>query len=260
MSLSFGREYLAIPGPSVIPDRVLQAMHQPSPNIYEGHLRDVIQTTKDDLKKIAGSTGKVALYAANGHGVWEAALANIATRGETVLILATGQFAFHWAALAKTLGLKTLVLDFGNRNTIDLDQLRTVLDRDTNKIVAILVQHVDTATSIRNDIEKLRAAIDDVNHPALLCVDVIASLGCDLFKMDKWGVDVAVAACQKGLMTPAGLGAFSLTERLRQHTINLIRSVHIGTGKFELLQIKSMQASLEHRQLSFCLGCAQRLI
>ena len=195
MSLYFGREYLAIPGPSVIPDSVLQAMHQPSPNIYEGPFWDVIQTTKTDLNKIAGSSGQVALYAANGHGVWEAALANIARQDDTILILATGQFAIHWAVLAKTLGLKTIVLDFGNRATIDFDQVRAVLDSDPDIIKAILVQHVDTATSVRNDIEKLRVVIDDVNHPALLCVDVIASLACDLFEMDKWGVDVAVAAC-----------------------------------------------------------------
>ena len=204
--LSHGLEYLAIPGPSVIPNRVLQAMHQPSPNIYAGHLGDVIKTVKKDLNTIAGSSGDVALYASNGHGVWEAALANIVMPGETVLFLATGQFAFHWAILARSLGIDAKIITFGNRATIDLDKVRDVLTRDSNhKIKAICVPHVDTATSVLNDINALRQTINELNHPALLCVDIIASLGNDRFEMDNWGVDVAVAACQKGLMTPAGL-------------------------------------------------------
>ncbi|WP_120633813.1 alanine--glyoxylate aminotransferase family protein [Ruegeria sp. EL01] len=214
MSLSFGREYLAIPGPSVIPDKVRQAMHQPSPNIYEGPFAETIHSVKMDLKTIAGTSGDVALYATNGHGVWDAALGNIAARDEKVLVLATGQFALHWAELAKSQGVNVQILDFGNRATIDTHKVRSSLKGDKgHKIKAVLAPHVDTATSIRNDIAALRCVLDELGHPAILCADIIASLGCDLVELDEWGVDVAVAACQKGLMTPAGIGVLFFNKK-----------------------------------------------
>ncbi len=217
MSLSFGREYLAIPGPSVIPDKVLQAMHQPSPNIYEGPFAETINSIKRDLKQVAGTSGNVALYAANGHGVWDAALSNMAANGEEILVLATGQFALHWSELAKSQGLNIQILSFGNRATINTAKVWNSLKNDKGQnIKAILVPHVDTATSVRNDIMALRCILDELGHPAILCADIIASLGTDAVKLDEWGIDVAVAACQKGLMTPAGIGILFFNKKAEE--------------------------------------------
>ncbi len=207
MPVTPGRSYLAIPGPSVMPDAVLQAMHRAAPNIYAGELPDLTATLPADLNRVARSTGDVAMYIGNGHAAWEAALANTIASGETVLVLATGRFAHGWSEMAEDLGAVPQILDFGKQAPVDMDQLENVLRADkSHKIKAVLATHVDTSTSIRNDIAALRAALDAVDHPALLMVDCIASLGCDRFEMDAWGVDVMVAASQKGLMTPPGLG------------------------------------------------------
>lgn len=202
----FGRDYLAIPGPSVMPDAVLRAMHRAAPNIYAGELIDLAATLGPDLKRVARTDGHVAMYIGNGHAAWEAALANTIAPGDTVLVPATGRFGLGWGEMAEGLGAEVEVLDFGKRAPMDMDRIAQTLRADTaHKIKAVLAVHVDTSTSIRNDISALRAVLDASDHPALLMADCIASLGCDVFEMDAWGVDVMVAGCQKGLMVPPGM-------------------------------------------------------
>lgn len=207
MTLKNGQQYLAIPGPSVMPEAVLRAMHRSAPNIYEGELVEVTESLIPDLRLVAGTEHHVAIYIANGHGAWEAALANVLNEGDTVLVAATGRFGHGWAEMARDLGIKTKVVDFGRKSPFDADRLEKVLREDTDhNIKAVLATHVDTSSGVLNDIPALRAAMDAAGHPALLMADCIASLGCDRFEMDAWGVDVMVAASQKGLMTPPGLG------------------------------------------------------
>ena len=206
MTLANGRHYLAIPGPSVMPDRVLRAMHRPAPNIYTGALVDMTHTIADDLKRIARTEQHVAMYIANGHGAWEAALVNVLSRGDKVLVLATGRFCVGWGEMAAKMGIEVETLDFGKRSDIDLAQVEEALRADkAHAYKAVLSVQVDTSTSVLNDIKGLRAAMIAANHPALLMVDCIACLGCDRFEMDEWGVDIMVAGCQKGLMTPPGM-------------------------------------------------------
>jgi len=207
MSLSQGRPYLAIPGPSVIPDPVLQAMHRPSPNIYEGELQDITASVTADLKRIAHTTGHCAMYIGNGHAAWEAALANTLSRGDTVLVLATGRFGIGWGEIAQQMGIAVETLDFGVSDVVDPARVEETLTADkARRIKAVLAVHVDTSTSVRNDIAAVRHAIDAAGHPALLMADCVASFACDRFEMDAIGVDVTVTGCQKGLMTPAGMG------------------------------------------------------
>lgn len=207
MSLSNGRHYLAIPGPSVVPDRVLQSMHRAAPDIYDPGLPDLVAGMVTDLKSIARTKHSVALFIANGHAVWEAAVANTLNAGDEVLVLATGRFAFGWADMASRLGIKARILDFGNEKPVDPVQLENVLRTDkTHRIKAVLAVHVDTATSVKSDITAIRKVMDNTGHPALLMADCMASMGCDRFEMDAWGVDLTVAGCQKGLMTPPGMG------------------------------------------------------
>ena len=202
-----GPTYLAIPGPSVMPDRVMRAMHRPAPNIYTGELHDVTRSLFPDLKAVAKTKHNAAIYIANGHGVWEAALSNVVNEGDTVLVLATGAFGLGWGGMADALGAKLKILDFGNSDAVDLAQVEATLKADTQgRIKAVLTVLVDTSTGIKNDIKGVRSALDAVGHDALLMCDCIASLGCDPYYMDDWGVDVTVAASQKGLMTPPGIG------------------------------------------------------
>lgn len=204
--LAAGRSYLAIPGPSVIPDAVLRAMHRAAPNIYDGDLVEMTHGLVPDLKKVARTCGNVAIYISNGHGAWEAALSNVMSPGDRVLVPASGRFSFGWAEMAEGLGIEAEILDHGLQSPWDMTRIAAALEEDhAHRIKAVLAVHVDTSTSIRNDIPALRALLDDLGHPALLMADCIASMGCDRFEMDAWGVDVAVTACQKGLMVPPGL-------------------------------------------------------
>lgn len=215
--LSNGRHYLAIPGPSVMPDRVLQAMQQAAPNIYGGTLEKTVQSIVTDLKAVARTKHNAAIYICNGHGVWEAALSNVLQRGDKVLVLATGAFGLGWAEIAMRLGLKVEIIDFGKQSDIDTVQVQEALRADkSHEIKAVLATHVDTATSVKNDIAALRAAMDKAAHPALFMVDCIASLAVDRFEMDEWGVDVALGASQKGLMTPPGLGFLFFNDKADQ--------------------------------------------
>jgi len=206
ISLAAGRGYLAIPGPSVIPDAVLQAMHRPSPNIYAGELIDLTATLVPDLRRVARTVHNVAIYISNGHGAWEAALMNTLQPGDKVLVPASGRFALGWGEMAEALGIEVEILDYGTGKPWDMDQVASRLAADrAHQIKAVLAVHVDTSSSIRNDVAAMRACLDATGHPALLMADCIASLGCDRFEMDDWGVDVMVSACQKGLMVPAGM-------------------------------------------------------
>ncbi|MCR8549903.1 aminotransferase class V-fold PLP-dependent enzyme [Salipiger sp. P9] len=224
MSLAHGRPYLAIPGPSVMPDAVLRAMHRASPNIYEGELVEIVRGLIPDLKYVAQTEGSAAIYICNGHGAWEAALSNVVGEGDTVLMPATGRFGHGWADMAAGLGVETQLIDFGRKTPLDPVRVAEALAADkAHKIKAVMVTHVDTATSLRNDVAAVRRAIDDAGHPALLMADCIASMGCDRFLMDEWGADVAVTGSQKGLMVPPGLGFVFFNDRAAERRAEMKR-------------------------------------
>ncbi|WP_288942506.1 aminotransferase class V-fold PLP-dependent enzyme [uncultured Roseovarius sp.] len=217
MTLSNGRPYLAIPGPSVMPDAVLQAMHRAAPNIYEGELIEMMPDLMRDLRRVARTEAHAVIYISNGHGAWEASLANVLAPGDRVLVPATGRFGHGWSEIAARLGAEVEMLDFGKQSPVDPERLEQALRADkSHKIKAVLVTHVDTSTSILNDIAAIRAAMDAAGHPALLMADCIASLACDRFEMDDWGVDVMVAGSQKGLMVPPGLGFVFFNDKAAQ--------------------------------------------
>ena len=222
MTVSSGQNYLAIPGPSVIPEEVLRSMHRSAPNIYEGELIEITGSLIPDLNYVARSSGHVAVYIANGHGVWEAALSNMVSIGDHILVLATGRFAHGWAEMARKMGVEVDILDFGKDKALDIHILNEKLKSEPKtKYKAILMTHVDTSTSVKNDIASVRKKLDEIGCPALLAVDCIASLACDRFEMDEWGVDVMVAACQKGLMLPPGIGFVFFNDRAKERQKHL---------------------------------------
>ena len=207
MTLRHGRPQVAIPGPSIVPDRVLAAMHRPMPNIYDGPLLDVSNSLFADLPAIARTDGEVFIVIGNGHAAWQMAVSNTMRRGEKVLVLESGTFAVVWGEQAALSGADVEVLPGTDDGPVDPAAVEERLRADTDhEIKSILVVLADTATGVRNDIAAIRRAIDAAGHPTLLMVDAIASLGCDRYEMDEWGVDVTVSASQKGLMTPPGLG------------------------------------------------------
>jgi alanine-glyoxylate transaminase/serine-glyoxylate transaminase/serine-pyruvate transaminase len=207
LSLGNGRDLVAIPGPSIVPDRVLTAMHRAMPNIYEGELIDISNDVLERLPALARTSGAAFVTVSNGHGAWEMAITNTLSRGDKVLVLESGRFATAWGEMAAFSGVETEVLNAPDRGPVDPAAVETRLRADAGReIKAVFVVQVDTASSVINDIAAIRRALDAADHPALLMVDGIASIGCERYEMDAWGVDVTVAATQKGLMVPPGLG------------------------------------------------------
>src|SRR3954464_12487693 len=215
MPVSAGREFLSIPGPTVIPDAVLAAMQKPAVDIYAGPLVALTDGLLADMSRIFNTAGRSYIYAANGHGAWEAALTNVLSRGDKVLVLESGRFAIAWGEAAKMLGAQVEVLSGDIRRAVQPEAVEAKLKADRS-IKAILVTQVDTASGVQNDIEAIGKARDRAGSDALLLVDAVASLGCMPFEMDKWGVDVAMAGSQKGLMTPPGISFTAAGPRARE--------------------------------------------
>jgi alanine-glyoxylate transaminase/serine-glyoxylate transaminase/serine-pyruvate transaminase len=221
MTVKAGREFLAIPGPTTVPDAVLQAMHRPAMDIYSGPLLALTDGLMRDMSRVFRTAGRTYIYIANGHGAWEAALTNVLSRGDKILALESGRFAVGWADAAAKMGVETELLKGDWRRAVRPAELEARLKADkagangSGTIRAILAVQIDTASGVANDIEAIACAIKAADHDALLMVDAVASLGCVPFEMDAWGIDVAVSGSQKGLMTPPGLGFIAVGPRAR---------------------------------------------
>jgi alanine-glyoxylate transaminase/serine-glyoxylate transaminase/serine-pyruvate transaminase len=215
MTVRAGREFLAVPGPTNIPDEVLQAMHRPAVEIYSEPLIALTDGLLRDLGTVFGTATRPYIYIANGHGAWEAALTNLFSRGDRILVLESGRFAVDWGDAAARLGLEIEVLEGDWRRAVRPEAVAARLRAD-KRIKAVLAVQIETSTGVANDIAAIGEAIRAVHHDALYVVDTIASLGCVPFAMDAWGVDVAVAASQKGLMSPPGLGFVAAGNRARE--------------------------------------------
>ncbi|HXI05439.1 MAG: pyridoxal-phosphate-dependent aminotransferase family protein [Bradyrhizobium sp.] len=217
MTVRAGREFLAIPGPTTMPDEVLQAMHRPALDIYSREMVDLSDGLHDDLSKLFKTKNRSYIHIANGHGAWEAAISNVLSRGDRILVLESGRFAIGWGNAAELMGVEVEVLKGDWRRAVRPAEVEERLRQDkAHTIKAILVAQVDTASGVWNDIETIGKAIKASGHPALFMVDTVASLGCMPFEMDAWGVDVAMSGSQKGLMTPPGLGFVSASDRARE--------------------------------------------
>jgi alanine-glyoxylate transaminase / serine-glyoxylate transaminase / serine-pyruvate transaminase len=217
MVVRAGREFLMIPGPTTIPDEVLRAMHRPAVDIYAGPLLQLTDGLFRDLGQIFRTKGRIYIYSANGHGAWEASLTNVLSKRDKVLVLESGRFALGWGNAAAGLGCETEILKGDWRRAVQPAAVESRLKADkAGEIKAVLAVQIDTASGVVNDIAAIGAAIKAARHDALFMVDVVASLGCMPFEMDEWGVDVAMAGSQKGLMTPPGLGFVAANARARE--------------------------------------------
>jgi alanine-glyoxylate transaminase / serine-glyoxylate transaminase / serine-pyruvate transaminase len=216
MVVRAGREFLAIPGPTTVPDEVLRAMHRPAIDIYAGPLLALTESLLTDLSRVFRTNGRSYIYIANGHGAWEAALTNVLSKGDKVLVLESGRFAVGWGNAAAFLGAEVDILKGDWRRAVRPAEVEARLRQDkAGTIKAILVAHIDTSSGVVNDIEAIGKAIRAAGHDALFMVDAVASLGCVPFEMDAWGVDVAMSGSQKGLMSPPGLGFVAVNDRAR---------------------------------------------
>lgn len=203
-----GRRFLHAPGPTPVPDEVLHAMSRQPVDMADPRLDRVIASCEEGLRRLLQTArSDIFVYAANGHGAWEAVIANLVTPGQRVLLPGTGHFSDSWALQCEAMGVEALRTPWIEGAAIDPAVVEQVLrDDHGHTITAVFAVHTDTASGVCSDLAALRRAIDAAGHPALFVVDVVASLGASPFAMDALGVDVVLGASQKGLMCPPGLG------------------------------------------------------
>ena len=209
-----GRHFLQIPGPTNVPDRVLHAIALPTIDHRGPEFAQLGLEILEAVKPVFGTTGPVVIYPSSGTGAWEAALVNTLNAGDRVLAFETGHFATLWQEMARRFGLEVDFVPGDWRHGADPAVVASKLAEDTqHSIKAVCVVHNETSTGVTSRIPEIRAAIDNADHPALLLVDTISSLGSIDYRHDEWGVDVTVACSQKGLMLPPGLGFNAVSEK-----------------------------------------------
>ena len=209
-----GRHFLQVPGPSNVPERILRAIARPTIDHRGPEFGRMASDLLEGLKPIFKTKGKVIIFPSSGTGAWEAALVNTLSPGDKVLMFETGQFATLWKEMAVALGLQVHFVPSDWRHGAEQDDVESILreDRD-HQIKAVCVVHNETSSAVTNSIPAVRKAMDRAKHPALLMVDTISSLASMDYRHDEWGVDVAIAGSQKGLMLPPGLGFNAIGEK-----------------------------------------------
>jgi len=198
---------LFIPGPTNVPERVRRAMDIAMEDQRAPDLPEFTLPLFQDVKRIFQSQeGQVFLFPSSGTGGWEAAITNTLSPGDKVLAARFGQFSHLWIDLCQRHGLEVeaVDVDWGEGVPVEVFAEKLKADRG-HEIKAVLVCHNETATGVTSDVAGVRAALDAAKHPALLFVDGVSSIASIDFRMDDWGVDIAVCGSQKGFMLPAGL-------------------------------------------------------
>jgi alanine-glyoxylate transaminase/serine-glyoxylate transaminase/serine-pyruvate transaminase len=209
-----GRHFLQVPGPTNVPDRVLRAMARPTIDHRGPEFARLGLELLDELKPIFKTSGKIVIFPSSGSGAWEAAIVNTLSPGDKVLMFETGQFATLWKEMAVNLGLDVHFVPGDWRHGAEQDEVESILREDRgHQIKALMVVHNETSSGVTNSVPAMRKALDRAGHPALLMVDTISSLGSMDYRHDEWGVDVAIAGSQKGLMLPPGLSFNAMSEK-----------------------------------------------
>jgi len=209
-----GRHFLQIPGPSAVPDRILGAIGMPVTDHRGPGFAALGTRVLTGMRRVFRTDNPVIIYPASGTGAWEAALVNVLSPGDRVLMVETGHFAALWRRLAERLGLAPELLETDWRRGADPELVEDALRADTERTIrAVCVVHNETSTGCTTRVDAIRAAMDAAGHPALLMVDTISGLASAEFRFDDWGVDVAVSGSQKGLMLPPGLSFNAVSDK-----------------------------------------------
>jgi alanine-glyoxylate transaminase/serine-glyoxylate transaminase/serine-pyruvate transaminase len=203
-----GRNFLFVPGPTNVPDRILRAMHVAMEDHRSSDFPKLTKPLYDGLKQVFKTEGgDVVILPSSGTGAWECALTNTRSPGDKMLAARFGQFSHLWIELARRHGLEVIVQEEEWGTGASPERIEEALRADkAHAIKGVMVVHNETATGVTSDVAAVRRAIDAARHPALLYVDGVSSIGSIDFRMDEWGVDLAITGSQKGLMLPAGLG------------------------------------------------------
>ena len=223
-----GKTGLFIPGPTNIPDSIRQALNVPMQDMRAPDFGELTLPLFADLKKVFKTeTAEVFMFPGSGTAGWESCISNLFSAGDRVLMSSFGQFSMLWVDMAQRFGLDVIHCEVEWGLGIPHAEYRRILEQDTkHEIRAVFACHNETATGVASDIAELRAILDDLDHPALLCVDGVSSVGSLDFRMDEWRVDVVVSGSQKGFMLPTGLAIVAVSQKAMEvrTTANLPRT------------------------------------
>ncbi|MEO1494960.1 MAG: aminotransferase class V-fold PLP-dependent enzyme [Pseudomonadota bacterium] len=210
-----GFKGLAVPGPTNMPFQIRQAMDVALEDHRAPDFPEFTKPLFEDLKKIFQTeTGQIFIFPGSGTGGWESAVSNCLSPGDTVLAAVFGQFSHLWVDMCQRFGLNVEVIDTPWGEGVPLDRYEAAIAADTeHKIKAVLVCQNETATGVTSDVAGVRKLLDAHNHPALLFMDGVSSIASIDFRMDEWGVDVAVSGSQKGFMLPTGLAIVGVSQK-----------------------------------------------
>jgi alanine-glyoxylate transaminase/serine-glyoxylate transaminase/serine-pyruvate transaminase len=210
-----GRNFLFVPGPTNVPDRVQRAMMVAMEDHRSSRFPELSRSLLTDLKKVFKTDeGQIFIFPSSGTGAWEAALTNTLSPGDKVLASRFGQFSHLWIDMAQRLGYDVEVLDVEWGEGVPIERYEQALKADKAHLIkAVLACQNETATGVTSDIAAVRGALNAAKHPALLYVDTVSSLVSIDFRMDEWGVDLAVSGSQKGFMLPAGLSFLGVSPK-----------------------------------------------
>ncbi|MEM9392997.1 MAG: L-aspartate--glyoxylate aminotransferase BhcA [Pseudomonadota bacterium] len=203
----FEQNPIFIPGPTNVPDRLRRAMDRQTVDHRSPYFGEMLPRLKAGVRKVFNTQdAEVLLFPASGTGGWEAAVTNTLSPGDKVLIARYGMFSHRWIDLCERHGLDVQIIECEWGTGAPADKFAEALSADTDRLIkAVLVTHNETATGVRSDIAAVRRAMNSANHPALLFVDCVSSLGSMPFDMDGWGVDIAITGSQKGFMLFTGM-------------------------------------------------------
>jgi alanine-glyoxylate transaminase/serine-glyoxylate transaminase/serine-pyruvate transaminase len=203
-----GRNFLFVPGPTNVPDRILRSMMVAMEDHRSPKFPELTRGLFPALKRLYQcDEGEVFIFPSTGTGAWEASLCNTLSPGDRVLAPRFGQFSHLWIDMMQRLGLDVQVLDVEWGAGAPEDRIAQALREDTaHRIKGVMIVHNETATGVTSDVAGVRRAMDEAGHPALLYVDAVSSLGSIDLRFSEWRVDLCVTGSQKGLMMPAGLG------------------------------------------------------
>ncbi|MEO1722627.1 MAG: aminotransferase class V-fold PLP-dependent enzyme [Pseudomonadota bacterium] len=210
-----GFNHLFIPGPTNIPESVRQAMNVPMQDMRAPDFGDLTKPLFAGLKRaFMTESGRIFMFPGSGTGAWESAIANTLSPGDKVLMSRFGQFSGLWVDMCQRFGLDVHLIDCEWGTGVPVEEYAKALEADkAHEIKAVFVTQNETATGVTSDVPGVRAALDACNHPALLAVDGVSSIASIEFRMEAWGVDLAVAGSQKGFMLPAGIGILGVSDK-----------------------------------------------
>lgn len=208
------RQYLQIPGPTNVPDRILRSLSKPLINHRGPEFELLIEQCIAGLKKVFRTQNDILIFPSSGSGALESAIVNLLSPGDTIVAVSQGLFSERMAAIGEKFGIHVVRINKEWGEAVQIDEIKNLLMQDTEKkIRAVCLPQNETTSAITNDIEGVAKMMKESQHPALLVVDAISSLACLPLEMNSWGIDVVITASQKGLMLPPGLGIVALNDR-----------------------------------------------